>query len=196
MTGRFFITGLPRSRTAWLAVVSESIFGGEASCVHEPTAEAESWMDACRFWERDDRDFLGIADSCLGLHVAEILDRWRPQTLIVERPVADVGAALAKAGLPVSLKALGLLQRRLDAVRDHTFVRTIAYSRLNEVGEVCDVLKWLLPGAVPDERRVARLMGMNIQASVDRAKAAAARTIKAGNLAGVVGTEFLDELMA
>lgn len=198
MDGRFFITGLPRSRTAWLSVLADGVPG--ALCVHEPTAWLSRWEDVGTIWGEPwlcgEREHVGVADSCLGLHAAEVLKLHAPRTLIVDRPLEDVATSLARASLPVSMTALQVLKRRLDAVRDHPLARVVDYARLNDVEEVCRALEFLLPGAVIDSSRAARLVGMNIQTSVADAKADAERIIREGRAADVLGADVIREMEA
>ena len=56
MPKRFFITGLPRSRTAWMAAFMTS---GNAVCLHEP----RNWA---AMWNHDGAQHVGISDSGLG----------------------------------------------------------------------------------------------------------------------------------
>lgn len=191
--GPFFITGLPRSRTAWLSVVADS--QRHVTCVHEPTKTLVRWEDIGDIWNGTG-PHIGVSDSCLGLHVAPILERWQPRTLIVERPMMDVATSLVNAKLPVSLKALGILQSRLDACHENPLVRVVPFESLNDLSVVLAVLEHLLPGALVDKAKVARMMDMNVQASTERSRHATQRIVREGGAAALLGQDFIDELAA
>ncbi len=151
----FFITGLPRSRTAWLSVV--------AGCVHEPGyGDMES---ARRIWSRP----VGIADAGLGMHLPAILREFQPRTLIVERPQLEVmdslrsyfGAHIDPGWAPVVWDKLRDLFVALRV--ESPQIKRVAFADLDSIDVVRDALAWL---GVPEPRNLEGLMHMNIQSSL------------------------------
>lgn len=162
MSRPFFITGLPRSRTAWLSVVATN---ERAICYHEPgecdfPSAAFLWTQPCTI------PFIGIADAGLGMHLTRILAEIRPRVLIVDRPIMDVlESARRFSGKDVAPD----LEERLIALHDalqvsHPFILRVDYNQLQDETVVRDALAWLTPGVRP--WNLPQLMHMNIQSDL------------------------------
>lgn len=171
MSQPFLITGLPRSRTAWMAEIAHS---DRAVCFHEPMAHLARWDDVFgEIWgERWVRAFVGIADHGLGFHLPEIMRRAEPRTLIIERPIVEVEASLDLIGLLGSRLFLELLAAAL--AYQHPLIRRVPYASLADTSAVVECLQWLMPGAPIDAGRIAAMQGQNIQAleNIERGRAA------------------------
>jgi hypothetical protein len=157
----FFITGLPRSRTAWLA----NLFTTDRTiCYHEPT---EPWPQILG----DRYDAIGASDSTLAdrfdhFSAAFPEARW----LLVDR---DPGSALKsfleftrtiprpeEAGIAEYFRQQ---QKALDHMRDKTGVMPMPYDALKTSAGVCLAWNWLLPGRPFDLMRWKILDGLNVQ---------------------------------
>lgn len=177
MSEPYLITGLPRSRTAWMSVVATD---EDSLCFHEPTAWLGQWDDIFpAIWhQRRDRRYVGIADHGLGFHLPEIMRRAAPRTLIIERPADEVNASLARLGLPAS-NFCDLLLEALDY--HHPRIRRVDYSALRDADVVQSCLRWLMPNAAIELSRIARLQARNIQAAPDAIPKAMARSAEIVN---------------
>ena len=164
MTQRFFITGLPRSRTAWMAAYFSM---GRTLCYHEPIAELSSLDDLPEFFDAPYYSHVGVADSGLGFHIDWILKHIQPRTLIIDRPLCDVDAALARLGFPKTTQTQ-LLQRALDRCGDHPLVRRISYSSLDNPRAMERAFFHLMPGIPFDQVRHEQFCRLNIQADMQR----------------------------
>jgi hypothetical protein len=159
-SGRFFITGLPRSRTAWFAVV--------AGARHEPSS-TQSVHKLLGHWP----DGTGVSDSNLGLHIADVMRLVGPRTLVIERPVGDVEASFVRyvmrSGYDLQLMGHGMLYERLGVLEhalryEHPLIKRVDFSALNDIGTVRECLDWL---GVPEPPLLDQLMHMNIQSDFD-----------------------------
>lgn len=168
MTGRFFITGLPRSRTAWFSVATTT---PSSICFHEPTSRLQSFDELRDFWAPKFGVDIGISDSALAPQIGRILEELKPRTLIIERPVDDTiesfRAYAAKTGLHVDEESCRKFARAsfeaLGKVMAHPLVKTVSFDALDDYAVMLDAMNWLLPGTeLPDFRT---LMGFNIQVS-------------------------------
>lgn len=168
----FLITGLPRSRTAWLSVVADGVPG--ATCEHEPLKRFKHWSDIGTLWRDGDAVYVGASDSGLALFLSEILARWSPRTLIVCRSAWAVDQSLRKIGIPPASGLLELMMDSLSRCLGHPMVRTIEYDDLTDPDRVVDALAHLMPGARINLARVARLQDMNIQCDLETTLRAAA----------------------
>ena len=150
MSGRFLITGLPRSRTAWWAVCTGAF--------HEPISlHGPGWISE---WQ----DGEGVSDSGAAPYLPYILKTLAPRTLIIERPRTEVVASL------VRYFARPDLERQIDALLapylrgisvENPLVRRLPYSGLSDLATVEEALDWL---GCERPANLAQLMHFNIQA--------------------------------
>ena len=159
-----------------------------ASCVHEPTTRFNRWQDIGAIWNDSTTGHVGVSDSCLGLHLGELLEQYSPRTLIVRRPLNDVAASLRRIGLPITHRALTVLWGRLEPYLDHPLVKVVEFRDMNR--RAYESLAFLMPGADIDPARVERMNGMNIQADVT----ATVATTRGRDLAPILGADVVAEL--
>lgn len=188
MSGRFFITGLPRSRTAWFSVATTT---PSSACFHEPTSGLKSYADLKKFWAPKFGVDIGVSDSCLALMAPRILADLSPRTLIIERPLEDVMrsyiAYASKTGISVleaaARKFAEAWVRSLESVRDHPLVKVVQFSDLDDYSAVLAAMRWLLPHRdFPD---LKALMTFNIQVSAKHIRELAAKPHNGWHLEGM-----------
>ena len=162
----YLITGLPRSRTAWMAAAAT--IEGRSLCHHEPLRWLDRWDDLFTvIWNgRTPLEYLGVSDHGYGFFLPEIMDRRAPRTLIIERPIHEVEESLRGIGLDGG-NFCSLLAKSL--AYQHPRIRRVAYADLENTGIVCNLLEWLMPGLPIDRGRIERMQGENIQADVQAA---------------------------
>ena len=159
----FLVTGLPRSRTAWLSVFMS---GAGSICYHEPIGGIREVSDIEEIYKSDYYKFVGIADSGLGFFLDWILKNIQPRTLIVERDPSEVIESLAKLGLPRT-NFTELLNDRLQTFKEHPLVMWVPYEALN-MKRVMQKIYWhLMPGQPFDEARYELLAKMRIEADAE-----------------------------
>lgn len=111
MADNFFITGLPRSRTAWLAAYFTN---GDVYCYHEALNGLKSKSEFDEVMTHK----LGISltgNSDSGLLLTDFNTRFPDAPIvIIERPMRDVILALWNAGIPHYEPLLALIQERMD----------------------------------------------------------------------------------
>lgn len=162
MTHPFLITGLPRSRTAWLALAATT---ERSICFHEPLSRMREWQDVGALWRSEDYEFTGISDSALGFHLDHILETSAPRTLIVERPVEDVIKSLAAIDVSGD-DYCRLLAEYLGRQKSHPLVKRVAFSDLADMAVVAECLRWLMPGLGVDMNKLGELQKLNVQADM------------------------------
>jgi len=188
----FLITGLPRSRTAWLAAAA---MNDHSICYHEPLQYFDRWDDVfTRIWGvRPDNGvrYIGVSDHALGFHLAAIMRRAAPRTLIVERPIADVKVSLARCGLQ-GTNFCALLQEALAF--KHPNILRVSFAALESSDVVARCLAHLMPSAVISRARIEALQPLNIQANVALSLQAAAA--RAGDVGALLGADVVARLFA
>lgn len=165
---RFFITGLPRSRTAWLAALFNQPEIG-VSCIHELLPQSKQIVDMPRVWEKQlkGHSLTHAGMSSPGLYVYHReLTQWYPeaQWLIVERDPEDVYASTKKLGL-----SWGGMREQLHISHRHlfsTFGRVkglmVRYEGLSDPEVIRCIWHRLVPGAPFDAERALALQGQKI----------------------------------
>lgn len=189
MSEPFLITGLPRSRTAWLSVAATT---DQSLCWHEPVGWLPRWQDTfTEIWGDQTHRYVGASDSALGFHLQEIIERAAPRVLIVERALPDVEASLARlSDGPHGYCAL--LKARLGYA--HPSIMRVPYHALAESRVVVQCLRHLMPEAVISQDRIRALQPLNIQADMTRFQ----QTLTAGAERGIamLGADVVDKLRA
>ena len=162
---RFLIVGPPRSRTAWLAALCNTVPG--CICYHEPIAYIPTWQAAARLWEGRDHERIGISDGSMSFHLGSLIAMYRPRILIVDRPEAEVEASLAQFGRPLT-NYLALLNEALDPWRGHSLVRSVVFGALADNFVLHSCLWHLLPGAPIDMDKVGIFQRLNVQTDMQQ----------------------------
>ena len=151
MSGRFLITGLPRSRTAWFAVATGAYHETISHGVHKAY-----WPEGC-----------GIADSGAAHELSRWIEAAKPRTLVIERPKADVLASLHRYFHLMAVdwnRVNALLDQAVLGLRyQHPLIRRVAYDDLASLETVVSCLDWL---GVKPPSSLEQLMHMNIQSDL------------------------------
>lgn len=158
----YLITGLPRSRTAWMSVAASTVPG--SICYHEPMKRHTSWECCFDLWKSGPN--VGIADAHLGFHLERIIKEVNPRILIIRRELHEVKDSLAKLGGPQT-NYTDLLGAALDRFIQAPGIACVHFQGLKSLAIVKQCLAFLMPGCTPDEARLTELMDLNIQADLE-----------------------------
>jgi hypothetical protein len=158
----FLITGLPRSRTAWLSVLATT---GKSMCYHHPTFSKIE--DLAPYYDHDSLDYVGVSYSMMGFFLPWILENIKPRTLIVMRNIDDVRASMDKIGL--NTEAVDVLRDTLIQYMKHPLVYVIPFPALDDTRVMSKAFAHLMPGMPFDETRFKQLCQLNIQMDVPKA---------------------------
>lgn len=191
MGAPFFVTGLPRSRTAWLSVAASLVPG--SYCIHEPIEDLGHWQDVAALWRSGFSERVGVADSSLAYRLGWILDKVGPRTLIVLRDPIEVEASIARLGWGAPGRALcQVLGEEMERHRWHPLVRPVPYHALDRTDVVLDCLQWLMPDAEIDPVSIDRLQRLRVEAKPSRVMDAAMRNPEA--MRAALGRDFWQAL--
>jgi hypothetical protein len=192
MAKPFLIVGLPRSRTAWLAVVANTI--PDVICYHEPFLETPTWQDSLRVWLSADYEHVGVSDAGLGFHLAEIIEKYHPRVLVIDRPAHEVETSGNAIGLETVPGFCRLLLARIAPLRCHPLVKVVAFHGLSSSSVVRSCLWHLMPGARIDTDKIALLQHLNVQTDMRRMR----RIIEArrDELPEMMGLDVIEALRA
>jgi hypothetical protein len=197
---RFLITGLPRSRTAWMATLV-NMSCADAVCIHEPLSYMKRWQDIGDLWGESKHGYFGFSDSALGFHLKEIMETWRPQLLVVERDIDDATRSLESIGVLDASYCRLLNDRLLEFKRSaggfHDCCAWVPFKSLTNMLTISGCLDHLLPGAKMDYIKAQQMQWMNVQCDREHAREIAKRRMQdAADLLGKDVLECLSSLRA
>jgi hypothetical protein len=159
----FYVTGLPRSRTSWLATLLSH--GDDSLCLHEPLARTAPDRLHQLFAEVETR-YAGIADCGLPVVAPDLPLQIPGPILVVVRDPVEVIASLARYfGGEEDSHAGGvalLHQRLLEFLELNPDHATIPFEALDDFDSVAQAWSYLLPDIDPPKLRIRELMRMRI----------------------------------
>lgn len=166
LSRKFFVLGLPRSRTAWLA---RFLSYGEFHCGHEDLRHLRS-LDDVRAWMS--QPFVGSSETAAAPWW-RLIARYAPHAriVVVRRAPADVVESLLRIpGLIFDRPHLEALVRRLDRKLDQiegrmANVLSVSFDDLNNEETCARVFEHCLPYG-HDSAHWARFAPLNIQADM------------------------------
>ncbi len=194
MSEPFIITGLPRSRTAWLAALCNTI--PEAICYHEPLATLSKWQAVAGLLHDSQYRYCGASDHGLGFQLKPLMDMLLPRVLIVARDRSDVEQSCHAlyAGRAGTKRFLDVLERRIDMARDEPCVRVVGFADLQSPRTVYACLRHLMPESTICMAKVAEFLRLNVQADLGRVAHAVEATRDL--LPALLGADVMAELQA
>jgi hypothetical protein len=158
-TRPFIITGLPRSRTAWMSVLFTT---DDSFCPHELTPELPSLEVLREFFNISEYRYIGISDSALIWMLPWVLEELKAPTLIIRRELDEVRSSLSMIGLH-SNKLLENTAAQLERFVNHPLVRCIDFESLNDPQMMRQAWEHVLPGKRFDVLRFEALKRLHIE---------------------------------
>lgn len=190
----FFIAGLPRSRTAWLANWFTS---GSSICLHDAWRYVKNAKELHNLLERIAKvnphcRYIGTSDSCNGWFIHELREEFQGARFgRVNRAFNDaknsteywmnrVGLAQPLEGLSTRLNLLdGMHKEHLPKEEDGLDV--IGYSLLDNALAVRRFQEYLTPEEIFSHARFALLDGLQIEVHTEKYLSSFSKTPQVGN---------------
>jgi hypothetical protein len=160
----FFILGLPRSRTIWLA----NLFTYARSiCYHEPSKHFEKIENLKSLFEISKKPFQGVSDSGLTIFHEEINELFNnPPILLIDRPVNEVVQSLGEIGIPNSFMT-ELTRLQMEKIKTYPNTLTIPFHEMTEKN-LAKAWEHCMPGEKFDHLRWAELNDMMIEVNLQK----------------------------
>ncbi len=156
----FLITGLPRSRTAWMAAFMSS---GSVLCKHEPLKFLSDIRQLPSALGSEFHTHVGASDSGAGFFLPWIMSNMNPPTVIIDRNTDDAKRSmLVDLGIDVGDSLHGL-KNTLTQFRAHPNVMWVPFDSLNDKRVMQKIWFHLLPGVPFDEERYEQFNDLDIQ---------------------------------
>lgn len=163
---RFFILGLPRSRTIWLAnlfTYSRSI------CYHEPSKHFSDISNLNPLFEISKKPFQGVSDSGLTLFHEEINEMFNnPPILLIDRPIQEVSQSLGSIGIAPTF-ILETIKQQMEIIKEYPNTLTIPFHEMTEKNMV-KAWEHCMPGEKFDHLRWAELEDMIIEHNIQKTR--------------------------
>ena len=146
-TQPFMVTGLPRSRTAWWAVVASTPY---SVCLHEPAKSCATFDELKDLW-LSLPVYRGISDSGLAFQMGRIMHEIEPRTIIVERDPSAVLASFRRYwGEPFDESRVETMLHDAAAIlsdfHSHPLVKVVKFEALADYDTAQECFRWLMPG--------------------------------------------------
>lgn len=160
MVKNFFITGLPRSRTAWLA--NFMTFGG-SECLHDGTAQFETRAVYAAYLRDAPCAYAGDSNSGLLLRPDVLLRDFPDSPLVlIERPLEEVSVSLALAFGITEIGHLENLQGTLDLLKGRANTLCVRFDDLDDRETLQAIWTHCTPSLPFDHARAERLNGFRV----------------------------------
>ena len=155
----FFITGLPRSRTSWMA---NFFTHANTYCFHELSNEAPDYIQIRDILTNRLEEYKGISDCLLPFYfepLAETLENVR--LLVIERDFGEVVESFLKWAKnenyvelqDIIVGQLKKLKEKLDYIKGRYEHMIVNFSELDDVNKMEEIWYYLLPGLRFDSER-------------------------------------------
>ena len=165
LMNKFFITGLPRSRTAWL---STFFTGDNCFCYHEILKVSDGFDDAIQKLLNRKEMYVGNSDSSLPIWTNKIdhILQYSP-IVIIERDVSEVASSLTNLfeGFDPT-RLLDLTLEHLEIIKKKYNYISIDYNKLNEQLYLEMIWDFCVPNIPFDKDKYEILKTINI--SIDK----------------------------
>ena len=162
----FFITGLPRSRTAWL---STFFTGNNCFCYHEVIRVSDGFDDAIQKLLNRKEMYVGNSDSSLPIWMDKI-DHilHRSPIVIIERNIDEVAHSLTKTfGKYDYTIVLDLTLKGLETMKNRYNYISVDYNKLNEQVYLEMIWNFCTPNIPFDKDKFETLKAINISINKD-----------------------------
>lgn len=122
----YFILGLPRSRTTWLAAF---LSNDSTLCYHEKSLEFSNLEDLKTFVMKED---CGISDTALILHWQWIKSNIPgAKIVVIDRPYEDAVSSVEAMGISVG-SMMEHISKRIEVIKKDTSIPVVRFSSLNK----------------------------------------------------------------
>lgn len=160
----FLVTGLPRSRTAWMAAFLST---GNSICFHEPLKKLSDISELPEALRSVNHSYVGASDSGAGYFLPWIMKNSPMPILIIDRDERDVTESMQSIGYQMG-NAIELLSDRLHAAKCHPDVMWVTFDSLDN-NRIMQKIWWhLMPGSAFDEERYEVFKDLKIVADIEK----------------------------
>ncbi|MFP4448807.1 MAG: hypothetical protein ACLFPH_08730 [Bacteroidales bacterium] len=170
MKNNFFITGLPRSRTSWLA---NFFTYNDSFCFHEGTRFCFNMNDFMELMKSHSANNIGNADPALLYIMDDVIKKFpTAPVVLVERELHETIDSFIDFYTSYEYKSIQEwiedLFEIMAKIKQKYDVLTIQHDELNSIEGCKKIWNYLLPGETFDEKRWTLLDELYINKLVDK----------------------------
>jgi len=168
---KFLITGLPRSRTAWISAYFQGLDG--VSCFHEPETQVFSFDCLIEYIDDVFTEYTGVSSSGMAVWTAfEFITFSGCKSLIIDRSIEDVIQSLSNANIGIgneeNRKICDYVIELYDRMHFETDCMQITYEALDDSYWMEKIQNHLVPGVPFSYKYWESIMEMNIQVDMKK----------------------------
>lgn len=151
----FFILGLPRSRSSWLA---NFFTYGNSFCYHEALRECSSINQLKELLDSNEEKNVGNSDFVLLNYIDDIFEIFpKPKILLVERNPHEVVESLLNFQLTddyeMTEKWIDILYKKMNYIKNNYLVKTVKNYDIEDIEKTKEIWNYLLPEEKFNEKR-------------------------------------------
>ena len=151
----FFVLGLPRSRTSWMA---NFLTYTDTFCYHEALRMCKSISDLKNLLNNHDEKYVGNSDCALVPFIDELLDEFpNSKLLLIERKPNDVVESLLNFQLTDNYEKterwINMLQKKIKYIKKNYPVKCVKLNEINDINVCKEIWEYLLPQLPFNEQR-------------------------------------------
>ena len=169
MNNKFIITGLPRSRTAWM---SAYMCSNNVMCLHEPCNDFPSLEEMKLMVDRLPYEYAGISDSSIGIHPFFYIKNFKDCPVVfIKRDKEEVLNSFLKiSGLRIDKaeKIINMIEHGIYEIKNAFNVFEVDYNDLDKEETMRRIFDYCTP-TIPFDKYKLKLF-KNIYVSQHAAK--------------------------
>lgn len=170
MKNNFFITGLPRSRTSWLA---NFFTYNNSFCYHEATRFCTSMDDLKELMHNHSAENIGNADPAMLYIMNDAIQAFPDAKIVlIEREIHETIDSFIDFYTSYEYKSIQewieSLYEIMERIKQKYEVLTVRHDKLNQMEECKKIWDYLLPDEEFDEKRWSLLDELYINKLVDK----------------------------
>lgn len=157
----FFITGLPRIRSAWLA---NWLTWADSFCFHDVFSLVNSLKELSVLFQSQPVPFVGASDPAILFFWKSLVEKWpKSKWVVIKRDSADSRASLEKAsGNRFEPNRFDDMQTQQDNLIEAINPMVVEFEDLN-LSQANRIAEYCIPGFSQPETRKIQLSRLNIQ---------------------------------
>ena len=171
MAQNFFITGFPRSRTAWLSALFSTDF---SDCIHEPFVHLVTCEDIFDYLKGSNFIHKGLSDSSMAYYHDFISKKFPGCPIVViEREEGEVTRSLVNF-LNIHWNIADAIVKKikvgLDIIKTFPNVLCVPYDHLDKVDTIEKIWKHCCPDIIFNVQRTVRFQYLTINQNIAKAQ--------------------------
>lgn len=165
MINDFYITGLPRTRTAWFSAL---FTGHEMYCFHEVLKYADEIEDIPSIINGRREFYVGASGSDFPFYFERVMSSPKAPVVVVERNIYEVRKSLRELFGDDDYELLLETNEKLEEVKNLPNVLVVDYNDLDNENQIKKIWEHCIPGIKFDRDKWIQLNTLRISIEKDK----------------------------